>query len=169
MPSGYQARRLHDSRHFRWHSSNPRFASSTSGQSSRRKLNHSRDATFLPRNRGEPHEGPNGNFGTYVARFGYRHNAVEASMYTTAYYLTDVKGEMFLRQGYAYWLTATHLCYSEAPNTQASFGMVEASVNSQGYLVAERDALLASDDTRTAPAASSEYTDLCLNANSSSV
>jgi len=114
-------------------------------------------------------EGPNGRFGTYVARFGYRHNAVEASMYTTAYYLTDVKGEMFLRRGYAYWLTATHLCYSEAPSTQASFGMVEASVNSQGYLVAETDALLASDDTRTAPAASSEYTDLCLNANSSSV
>lgn len=114
-------------------------------------------------------EGANGPFKTYVARFGYRHSAVESSLYTTASYLTDVKGEMFLRQGNAYWLTATHLCYAEAPDTQFSFGMVEASINSQGYMVAERNALLANDDTRSAPAASSEYNDLCINSNSSSV
>lgn len=113
-------------------------------------------------------QGPNGPSNTQVARFGYRLSAVESSMYTTASYLTDVKGEMFLRQGNAYWLTATHLCYAEAPVTQPSFGMVEASINSQGYMVADREALLSSDDTRESPAASSEYTDLCLNSNSSS-
>lgn len=107
-------------------------------------------------------EGPNGHYSSKVARFGYRHSAVESSLYTTASALS-LDGEMFLRQGKSYWLTATHFCYADAPYTQSSFGMISASVNSDGKIVTSSSSLLSSDDTRTVPAANNDYITLCPN------
>ena len=44
--------------------------------------------------------------------FAYRQMGVERALYTTASQIGGVSGEMFLREGNNYWLTATHLCYT---------------------------------------------------------
>lgn len=48
-----------------------------------------------------------------TASFEYRHGSVERSMYTTASSIPGVFGEFFLKEGFNYWLTSTHLCYAD--------------------------------------------------------
>lgn len=45
-------------------------------------------------------------------KFAYRHGVLERSLYTTSSQIGGVSGEFFLREGYNYFVTATHVCYS---------------------------------------------------------
>lgn len=109
-------------------------------------------------------DGPTGQQVRRVARFNYRHAAVEEAHYTTASRISGVGGEIALRQGMAYWITSTHVCYANAPFTDSSDGMVRASVQG-GTLVANRMALLSSSETRSSPAADDKYTEACVDGN----
>ncbi len=108
-------------------------------------------------------DGVNGVHRRRVARFSYRHAAVESSMYTTASSLSDVDGELALRAGFAYWLTATHLCYINATSWSAAGGppTVPARVSSSGFVVTNRSNMIVDSRIASAPAASSEYTATC--------
>jgi hypothetical protein len=46
--------------------------------------------------------------------FTYRLHSLESALSTVASRLDSVVGEMHLRTGYDYWLSATHLCYAES-------------------------------------------------------
>jgi len=70
------------------------------------------------------------------AEFGYRHGSVERAMYTTASSVRGVVGEFFMREGNAYWLTSTHLCY--APNATSSTG-VPVSVDNGALKANQQD------------------------------
>lgn len=109
-------------------------------------------------------DGPTGQQVRRVARFDYRHATVEEAHYTTASQISGVGGELALRQGMAYWITSTHVCYANAPFTDSSDGMVRASVQ-EGTLVANRMALLSSSETRSSPAADDKYTAACVGSN----
>lgn len=84
------------------------------------------------------------------AEFGYRHVAVERSLATTASQLAEVEGEFHMREGYNYWLTATHLCYSD--RTVSSSG-VPVVVDGAGSMVAARSDLLLDPVLGATPAA----------------
>lgn len=106
---------------------------------------------------------------THVVRFKYRHHLAERSV---AYALPGVGGELFLRGGMQYWLTATHLCYADndADNgVGTSRGRQEHartkvefySAESAGKLTVSRTELLKLRGDRGAPIA--ELTDCDFN------
>lgn len=91
-----------------------------------------------------------------VSEFDYRHKAVEQSMYTTASSIAGVAGEIFMREGYAYWLTSTHFCYSGNSNTSAATERVPVTLDTTGGLVAKVRDLKANEVLSKAPAVSGD-------------
>lgn len=108
-------------------------------------------------------DGVNGVQRRNVARFSYRHAAVESSLYTTASSISGVDGELAFREGFAYWITATHLCYANATSWGASGGphTLAARVSTTGFVVTNRTNMLVDNRIASAPAASSDLTSAC--------
>lgn len=90
------------------------------------------------------------------AQFSYRHASIERSLYTVASSIGGVVGEFFLREGFDYWLTSTHLCYSSRGTDVSQ--MVPVNVQ-DGRLVAARQDLSLDDVLGHVPAARSPETD----------
>lgn len=105
--------------------------------------------------------GSNGAFEHVAIRFSYRHAAVESSMRTTASQLDGVDGELAMREGVAYWLTPTHLCYASSYFASKSDGMVTASVSASGTLVSSMSSLSSTSDMRHPPVLNLSYASLC--------
>lgn len=105
---------------------------------------------------------PNGAYERYVADFKYRHFENENSV---AHELYGVDGELFLRAGKAYWLTATHLCYDDAPadvDADAARDSVAVKVDgTTGALSARRSSIRASPVLRNAPAVDEDLSAEC--------
>lgn len=85
---------------------------------------------------------PNGAFKRQVVSFDYTAAAVERATYGVAGYMLNLDGEMYMKRGYKYWMTATHVCY--APSTDlvptTASGALKASV-SNGLVYASATAL----------------------------
>lgn len=94
------------------------------------------------------------------AAFAYMSSAVEAASYSTASQISGIDGEFFLRRGVAYWLTATHLCYSSdasTPYSSTSGGRLPLVVSETGALKTTRDLAGFNTTLASAPALSSTY------------
>lgn len=104
---------------------------------------------------------PDGANRVVVARFDYRHSAVERAEGTTASRLSGVAGELALRAGNVYSLTATHLCWTNATATEETNGIVRAGRDSQGRMFARRASLASSTQMRVAPVSSARLTAQC--------
>ena len=99
--------------------------------------------------------GVNSGFRFAVGRFGYTHPAKESSV---ASGLSGVAGELRLREGNAYWLSSTHLCWKES-HAGPSTGGLQAGLSASRRLQASVEALAAYEETSTVPAA--HYAQAC--------
>ena len=91
----------------------------------------------------------------YTIEFDYRHASVEQSMYTTASRIAGVAGELFMREGYAYWLTPTHLCYS-IDFVIPSMPMLPTTLSAEGNMLIQQSDMSFSSVLNSTPAASIE-------------
>lgn len=109
------------------------------------------------------HISPAGRGKRQVARFSYRHAAVEAAKGTVASSVGSVDGELSLREGHVYWMTATHLCYADSSLWRPEEGPPTAVARSSpdGFLIANRSSLRRNSGLADAPAASPELTAAC--------
>jgi len=93
---------------------------------------------------------------TFVGRFEY------SPLFSTARRISGIDGEFSLREGFAYWITATHICYT---NTiligSASRNGASAFVSSSRRLVANRNGLLTDSGMSVTPAVTSDLTTVC--------
>jgi len=89
----------------------------------------------------------------YYTEFGYRHPRVESSRPSVAYSLPSVKGEMALREGTAYWLTATHFCYASNFTVEHKEMQIALSYTG-GILKSNISSLMKNEVTNGAPAVS---------------
>lgn len=100
---------------------------------------------------------PDGETTPQVVRFKYRHHLAESSV---AYSLHGVGGELFLRGGKQYWLTATHLCYAdEDADAARESSHVRARLDGVGTLVASRSELTKARGVRGSPVVDLAETD----------
>ena len=93
--------------------------------------------------------GVNSGFGFEVGRFEYTHPALESSV---ASRLSGVAGELRLREGNAYWLTATHFCWKNS-HAGPSPGGLQAGLSASRRMQASVEALAAYKETSNVPAA----------------
>ena len=70
------------------------------------------------------------------ANFTYRHYAAESHQATTASRIESVGGEMRMRRGFAYWLTATHLCHDDASSEHSAPRRSYVHIDSSGKVQA---------------------------------
>jgi len=91
-----------------------------------------------------------------VFEFDYRHGSVEYVEYSTAFQISGVVGEIFMREGYAYWLTSTHFCYSPSSGANSSASKVPLTLSATGGLVAKIGDLKSNKVFSNAPAASDD-------------
>jgi len=91
-----------------------------------------------------------------VFEFDYRRGSVEHRMYTTASSISGVVGEIFMREGYAYWLTSTHFCYSQSSGASASASKVPLTFSTTGGLMAKSSDLKSNNVLSKTPAASDD-------------
>lgn len=96
--------------------------------------------------------GVNSGFGVAVGRFSYAHPGAEYS--EANLYFSGVVGELQLREGNAYWLTATHLCWkeSESPSVTA-LGGIEAVPDDERRLRTSVEDLAKYGETALTPVA----------------
>lgn len=104
-----------------------------------------------------------------VFEFDYRHGSVEQHMYTTASRISGVAGEIFMREGYAYWMTSTHFCYSQNSGASASADKVPVTLTSTGGLEANISDLKSNKVLGDSPAASDDAQECSHPLNSSTV
>jgi hypothetical protein len=93
--------------------------------------------------------GVNSGFRFAVGRFGYTHPALESSV---ASGLSGVAGELRLREGNAYWLTATHFCWKNS-HAGPSSGGLQTGLSASRRMQASVEALAAYKETSNVPAA----------------
>lgn len=90
--------------------------------------------------------------------FAYTHGGVERQSYTTASLINSVVGEFFLREGYDYWLTSTHLCYSSNTTLPPKASSVNVTLEA-GAMIANKYDLFNNDVLRNTPAGSTDSCD----------
>lgn len=101
-------------------------------------------------------DGRRGGHYARVFEFDYRHGSVEQHMYTTASSISGVVGEIFMREGYAYWLTSTHFCYSQSSKASASASKVPLTLSTTGGLMAKISDLKSNKVLSNTPAGSED-------------
>lgn len=105
--------------------------------------------------------GPYGVLARKIAKFDYKQASLE---YTTASRILGVDGELRMRVGMHYWITSTHMCYSESEASLTAVDDEAVSAIVKGtFLYANRSSLLSSSETMLAPAATLQ--NVCMGEN----
>ena len=89
-------------------------------------------------------------------RFTYANDYVEMGEHNRAAML-GLDGELYLEAGTTYWLTTTHFCFADAPETLAATGSdtLGFGVGTDQHLYAFANELLAFEPTASSPVATS--------------
>jgi len=98
-------------------------------------------------------DGERNSLGVYYSEFGYRHTRVESFSQTVAYTVPSVQGELALREGAAYWLTATHLCFENNSTLEYNASRIPLTI-SNGVLKSYKASLAQNSIIEKAPAVS---------------
>lgn len=102
--------------------------------------------------------GPSSSQTTSVVQFEYNNPTTESLTYGTAVTLS-LDGELFFKQGYDYFLTATHLCWSTV-SAETPVGAVAARI-SNSLLVADAIELQQTHTMRDTPAGQAQVQGYC--------